>query len=934
LDAFFLSTVDNPDQPQSAGVTFSPGQTVYCYYVLNDLVYRLGRGIPYQSQVHIKQGDRVIQRGRMTKHNAQPQQGSFRDRTVMSRTFAQKSLVIPVGLTPGSYTAVLTHRDLNSSRVVEVSYPFTVVAAKPQPLPGPVLDASFLSIVDNPDQPKSAGATLAPGQTVYCYYVLNDLVFRTGLGIPFLSQVNIMQGNRVIQRGYKTRRNAQSPHANIPDRAIMSRAFTGQSLAIPMGLAPGSYTAVLTHNDLNSNQVIEVSYPFTVPTPTIEPKPEPLRGPVLAASYLSTVDNPDQPQSAGTTLTPGQKVYCYYVLNNLIYRTGHGIPYQSQVNIRQGGRVIQSGYKTQRNAQSPQANIPDRAIMSRAFTRQSLVIPTGLAPGSYTAVLTHNDLNASAVIEVTYPFTVALAEPKPRPKPETPKNLLLIEAFLVADPKASKLTPRNPRARLGENLHFYIKVANARYTKARGIPYSTRLVIHRHGRMFRDFGWKAGNGMTPRSTFNDRYFDFMAQIPRTIALGREYTPGPYSAFLTLRDENTGRTLSAEYTFQVTPAQAGPKPKPQPKPQPKPEKPDKVAKADLWQFVDMKRLSRGLDRRERTRRLTVTGKEGDLTISRAGTSRGRGRIRQYEVVERFRWTRPPVQLKADVLSAMDATVELLSSKGTWEGKGRFFIDMASSKKWNPNRSGDLGLLGHKPTGTAYRWVRTPAGPVKFPGRKKGLKELMLRVGFDSGSGEYEVFVYTYRFVSATGADPGPVRDPIPPVREKPKTQTGIWQYVKTDMVETAPKDRKLKVRRSGREGNMTVSRTIPKQGRTRKTEIVEQLIWTPPAKGLTQGQPLVMRCTPRRLQRRGTAGAEGSFRADVVFSDIPLSKAGAILLGRNEGGNGDSHAYYRWKPFAAKVPAGGPGKTQMTLRVVFTAGDVEYAYLYRYQWVRK
>ena len=128
----------------------------------------------------------------------------------------------------------------------------------------PVLIQSFLTDTQNAKEAKAISNNVKPGQTIYFYYKIGPFKAVKGKGAPYKT-------NLVIKKGAKKLKDFGWHNANAVSGDQMNVTADYQwyhssmwNLNISDSIKPGTYKAVITHEDQNSRKKIKINYTFTV----------------------------------------------------------------------------------------------------------------------------------------------------------------------------------------------------------------------------------------------------------------------------------------------------------------------------------------------------------------------------------------------------------------------------------------------------------------------------------------------------------------------------------------------------------------------------------------------------------------------------------------------------------------------------------------------
>jgi len=140
----------------------------------------------------------------------------------------------------------------------------------------PVLMQSFLTDTQNAKEAKSISSNVKPGQTIYFYYKVGPFSAVSGKGAPYKTNLLVMKGTQKLKDfGWHDANAVNNDQMNIT--ADYQWYYSAMwSLNISDSIKPGSYRAVVMHEDLNSGKTIKINYTFTVADSTsTKKKPEP-----------------------------------------------------------------------------------------------------------------------------------------------------------------------------------------------------------------------------------------------------------------------------------------------------------------------------------------------------------------------------------------------------------------------------------------------------------------------------------------------------------------------------------------------------------------------------------------------------------------------------------------------------------------------------------
>jgi len=305
---------------------------------------------------------------------------------------------------------------------------------EPQPLPEPepepqpeaprdlVVQGSYVALSGEPHS-----GVIRPGETVDFYFKMGNILYMAGKGASFRSRLTVMRANRLV-KDYGWRKDyAYEPQPGVQTQYTEGYENSAWSFTADEATHPGRYTAVLTFQDLNSGRSTNISYTFNVmgkrperpPRPKPQPQPEPpaSKSLVIQQAFLSSTNRTNNLMPHNTMLRPGETVYCYFKIGNILYKQNRGAPVRTHLVLKRGNQLLRDYGWRETHAFAPQPGLPTQYVDGYQNAKWSLSSDQ-LNPGRYTAVLTFQDVNAGTSVDINYPFSVNRGTPKPPKKPD------------------------------------------------------------------------------------------------------------------------------------------------------------------------------------------------------------------------------------------------------------------------------------------------------------------------------------------------------------------------------------------------------------------------------------------------------------------------------------------------------------------------------------
>ncbi len=128
----------------------------------------------------------------------------------------------------------------------------------------PRIMQSFITKSGNASQARSDGTNFQHNDKIHFYYKVGPLASISGKGAPFRTRLMIKQGSRTLKDfGWQSANaaNASQMGQNVTLAWYHSAAW---NLTLAPNINPGRYSAVVSHQDLNSGKTLNANYSFSV----------------------------------------------------------------------------------------------------------------------------------------------------------------------------------------------------------------------------------------------------------------------------------------------------------------------------------------------------------------------------------------------------------------------------------------------------------------------------------------------------------------------------------------------------------------------------------------------------------------------------------------------------------------------------------------------
>jgi len=126
LMASFITNTNNANNATAISNNVTPGQTIYFYYKIGPISAVKGKGAPFKTNLVVTKGSKKIKDFGWNDANAVGQ-----DKMNITANYgwyhsAGWNLNISDKIKPGTYNAIITHKDKNSKTTITIRYTFTV----------------------------------------------------------------------------------------------------------------------------------------------------------------------------------------------------------------------------------------------------------------------------------------------------------------------------------------------------------------------------------------------------------------------------------------------------------------------------------------------------------------------------------------------------------------------------------------------------------------------------------------------------------------------------------------------------------------------------------------------------------------------------------------------------------------------------------------
>ncbi len=122
----FITNTGNANRARRISSRVRQGQKIHFYYKIGPIRVQKRRGAPYRTRLVIKRGGRSIKDFGWKNSNAVKRHQRRKNKTYGWFHTARWNLKLSSRTRPGRYTAIVSHRDLNTRRTVTIRYNFTV----------------------------------------------------------------------------------------------------------------------------------------------------------------------------------------------------------------------------------------------------------------------------------------------------------------------------------------------------------------------------------------------------------------------------------------------------------------------------------------------------------------------------------------------------------------------------------------------------------------------------------------------------------------------------------------------------------------------------------------------------------------------------------------------------------------------------------------
>ncbi|HQP50482.1 MAG TPA: hypothetical protein PKX12_17290 [Spirochaetota bacterium] len=128
----------------------------------------------------------------------------------------------------------------------------------------PRIMQKFITRSGNASQARSDGTNFQHNDKIHFYYKVGPLASISGKGAPFRTRLMIKQGSRTLKDfGWQS--------ANAANASQMSKNLTltwyhsaAWNITLAPNINPGRYSAIVSHQDLNSGKTLNANYSFSV----------------------------------------------------------------------------------------------------------------------------------------------------------------------------------------------------------------------------------------------------------------------------------------------------------------------------------------------------------------------------------------------------------------------------------------------------------------------------------------------------------------------------------------------------------------------------------------------------------------------------------------------------------------------------------------------
>ena len=123
----FITNTNNVKYARPVSRRIRRGQKIYFYYKIGPVKVTRGRGAPYRTRLVIRRGSRLVKDFGWHSANAAP--AGKRNRNGTYKWFHNAKWYLKTSHTtrPGRYTAIISHRDRNTGKLLTIRYSFNIV---------------------------------------------------------------------------------------------------------------------------------------------------------------------------------------------------------------------------------------------------------------------------------------------------------------------------------------------------------------------------------------------------------------------------------------------------------------------------------------------------------------------------------------------------------------------------------------------------------------------------------------------------------------------------------------------------------------------------------------------------------------------------------------------------------------------------------------
>ena len=139
---------------------------------------------------------------------------------------------------------------------------------------------------------------------------------------------------------------------------------------------------------------------------------------------------------------------------------------------------------------------------------------------------------------------------KKESKTNKSKKMKLMSSFITDTNNAKSARKISSTISQGQKIYFYYKVGPVKIIKGKGAPYKTRLVVKKGSKVLKDFGWHNANAVTKNQMSKNGTYDWFQTTGWNLTISKNFRPGDYTAVVTHRDQNSGKTINIRYKFRI------------------------------------------------------------------------------------------------------------------------------------------------------------------------------------------------------------------------------------------------------------------------------------------------------------------------------------------------------------------------------------------------